>query len=657
MESLISIIVLVFTCLVVKSTGEVDFIQNLANAIEVLHSGSQTQFGQALHVVNSYNDESVVQNPTVNTTSGLVIGSTLSEAHGFFSVPYAAPPVGNLRFRDTAEIQRSSQPINASVPNYVACRQRPRDECWAGYCMINQNEDCLVLNVHVPRHVDLLNPTAHRLPVLLWIHGGSFSGGSGTTPKYDGRHLSNATECIVISINYRVGAYGFLVYNKGNDHLNGNQGLKDQQMAMRWVQENIENFGGDKDRVTIFGESAGAQSVMWHMLSSVSRPLFRRAILESNAAIFPHQTPDEAMVVTNRLLTYTGCKNATDEFKCLLEADQAKLDQYPVIMAMSVLAGDGWSGVEPFRPIIDGIEFTDQPLTLFQAGKWNTDKEYIIGANTQEVEVLQYYIPIGGQLSENLYYKTNEIFLGEVGPIVAEYYTNLIGPDGNDYSKILGIEAGDAFFICPSRAMTRFAFDTADNPNNLYFYMFDTAPDGEYCHAVYPKNETCGYAYHSSEIPYVLRTGPDFGYIFNEDEIIVCDQFSKYWGNFARNGNPNDNTGGPDFPDFTNWPPYVRSNDGNSWSNIHLMPISFVETRYKEEICDFWDSLDFYVNMSDAVTPTTPDLPVKETTTVDKAVTTTGNQETTSSAKALQLSNCIPLLMFSSLRFSMRLLY
>lgn len=139
-----------------------------------------------------------------------------------------------------------------------------------------------------------------------------------------------------------------------------------------------------------------------------------------------------------------------------------------------------------------------------------------------------------------------------------------------------------------------------------------------------------------------------FRYIFNEDEITVCDQFSKYWGNFARTGNPNDNTGSPDFPDFINWPPYVRTNDENSWSNIRIKPAPFVEARYKEEICDFWDSLDFYVNMTDALLSTTTELLDTKTTTIEKIVTTTDYQETTSSMKPLRPYNFISLLIFYS---------
>ncbi|XP_077971643.1 crystal protein-like [Styela clava] len=578
---------------------------------------------------------------TITTTSGQVIGSILDEAHAFFSVPYAAPPVGKLRFRNTEPVLKSLNPINATIPNRLNCRQLPHTECEAGHCIILQDEDCLVLNVFVPKTVDLSsqNPGTN-LPVLLWIHGGAFFSGTGTSPKTDGRWLSQATNTIVVTINYRLGAYGFLVYNKGSDYLNGNQGLKDQQMAMQWVQQNIENFGGDKDRVTIFGESAGAQSVMWHMLSEVSRPLYRRAILESNAAIFPHQTQQEAMDVTERLLKQLNCSadDVAIEFACLSNAPVEELDNFPKVMAASAIDGDGWSAIEPYRPIIDGVEFTDQPLTLFQTGKWNVDREYIVGANTEEVEILQYYVPGDQGLSRFAFRKINTLFFGnEVGQKTADYYEELIGPDGDDYSKILGIEAGDAFFICPSRAMSRFAYKTADNPSGLYFYMFDHPIDGKYCHEVYPKNETCGYVYHSAEIPFVFRSGD--GYYFNENDTLVADQFSKYWGNFARMGDPNNDDEGPSFPEIPYWPAYVMSPDKEDWMNIHIEPPSpFVEARYKEDICDFWDSLNFYVTFPESTGTATQ--PFSNTSLATHKVTTIKDEiNTTSSASRLTFFN------------------
>lgn len=149
--------------------------------------------------------------------------------YGFYSIPYAAPPVGPLRYQPPQPIQPSAIPINASVSSQVACYQVAKN-CSEGYCFSNVKEDCLVLDIHVPLTADLSNS---NLPVMVWIPGGSFLRGSGTSPEDDGRWLSNATNSVVVSMNYRV----------------GNQGIKDQQMALEWIQDNIRNFGGDTNQV------------------------------------------------------------------------------------------------------------------------------------------------------------------------------------------------------------------------------------------------------------------------------------------------------------------------------------------------------------------------------------------------------------------------
>ena len=148
-------------------------------------------------------------------------------------------------------------------------------------------EDCLVLNIYVPENV-IINKKDEKLPVMIWIHGGGLMTGSGSLLDYDPVYLVNKNVAIV-TINYRLGPFGFL--SMGTDSVPGNAGFRDQVMAMKWVQENIADFGGNPDSVTIFGESAGALSASTHLLSPMSEGLFQRAILQSGVKMFARASP------------------------------------------------------------------------------------------------------------------------------------------------------------------------------------------------------------------------------------------------------------------------------------------------------------------------------------------------------------------------------
>ncbi|XP_077975514.1 acetylcholinesterase-like [Styela clava] len=404
--------------------------------------------------------------PVITTTSGPVQGAKYPESYAFYSVPYALPPI---RYQPPEPIINPLSSINATVSDMLVCEQLKKN-CSNGVCIHNTNEDCLVLNINVPQSVQFVNsvPTSQNRPVLVWFHGGGFFAGGATVPEFESRTFSMETNSIIVTANYRLGAFGFLVHGEGEDMLRGNQGLKDQQLALKWVQDNIGKFGGDPNMVTIFGNSAGGQSVMFHLVSETSKPLFHRAIMQSNPAVFQYQTLEEAKRVTNRLLRFLGCPNDTlaNERQCLMDATPQQLNAGLVAaMPMSLYEDqDLWSTVEAFRPVLDGVEFTKQPFEMFQEGTWNTEKDLIVGTNTNELEIIQFYIPEQGPggkpipFTEAMYDALNRFLFGEeIGAKVSEKYKSTVsGPSIlKDYEQILGLEASHMFFDCPSRLMAR----------------------------------------------------------------------------------------------------------------------------------------------------------------------------------------------------------
>ncbi|XP_078488112.1 para-nitrobenzyl esterase-like isoform X1 [Ciona intestinalis] len=515
----------------------------------------------------------------VNTTSGLLIGSSTAEAHAFYAVPFAQPPIGSLRFRSPLPVSHLGL-IDASEYKFVQCPQINRG---------NYTEDCLVLNVFVPSTLNLDTAIApeDRLPVMVWIYGGAFLTGSSTNFFYYGKPLCNRTNTVIVTVNYRLGAFGFLSLNEGGVVLEGNQGIRDQQLALTWVQDNIANFGGDKDKVTIFGESAGAQSVVIHLVSPTSESLFHRAIIQSSPAFYQCYTNTEANELTRFLLQTINC-TGTQEIQCLLEKDADDiLAAYPAVVNFIGQRKYGVGAVETFRPYIDEVLIPDQPLKLFQTGNWN-NKAIIIGANTEEGQSESYQ-----QFHDfELFKATTTYFFGpKLAPSLIREYSKLAVnvSEVYDYTKLMEDMTGDGIFVCPTRTLARLAYETTNIPDSVFLYS-----------NAYPPNAST----HAVEIPYVFRTVPNP----TADDNIIMNIFSDYWGSFAHNGVPQSNT-------FATWPAYASTADELLRIKV---PNTTVLTGHKSEICDFWDSLGIYINL-------TTDATVEMTTSNDVGIIVTTN--------------------------------
>lgn len=322
----------------------------------------------------------------VTTRQGKVQGLRLpvpdhSHVVAFLGIPYAEPPLGKKRFR-RAEPKKAWNDVFEAKDYPNACFQSV-DKTFPGFPGIemwnpnrDMSEDCLYLNVWVPS-----SPRPHNLTVMVWIYGGGFYSGSSSLDVYDGRYLAHTEKVIVVSMNYRVAAFGFLGLH-GSSEAPGNVGLLDQRMALQWVQDNIQFFGGNPRQVTIFGESAGGASVGFHLLSPDSRPTFTRAILQSGVPNGPWATtgPAEARRRATHLAKTLGCKfsNDTEMIDCL----RNKTPQELIDEEFQVLP---WNGLFRFAfvPMVDGTVVPDTPEAMLAAGNFK-DTQILLGVNQDE---------------------------------------------------------------------------------------------------------------------------------------------------------------------------------------------------------------------------------------------------------------------------------
>ena len=287
----------------------------------------------------------------VRTDKGLVRGVENGGAREFLGIPYAAPPVGPLRWRPPQPAARWRGIRDAGKPGNV-CAQN--GSVATGVPVTSTAEDCLYLNVYTPA-----TSSFRPRPVMVWIHGGGFTGGAGSV--YDGGPLAVTGNAVVVTINYRLGPFGFLALPsldaESPGGSSGDYGLEDQQAALRWVRRNARAFGGDPRNVTIFGQSAGGESVCDNMASPTATGLFAHAITESGC-LQPLQNQQQAEHHDASFAAQLGCTSAATAAACL----RGK----PVTSLLAAAGGvpDGWA------PVVGGAALPLQQATAFATGRY-----------------------------------------------------------------------------------------------------------------------------------------------------------------------------------------------------------------------------------------------------------------------------------------------
>ena len=311
------------------------------------------------------------EDPVVDTSNGRVAGFTQtvlgSNVKTFLNIPFAQPPIGDLRFRRPLPVSNWTGTYSAKTIGN-SCHQlifntfaNKRGE--KGENMWNANttrdEDCLQLNIWVPQ------TQARKLTTMVWIFGGGFVYGTPTLDLYDGKILASQRGVIVVSINYRVGPLGFLYL--GNEKAPGNVGLLDQQLALKWIHTNIEAFGGDQNAITLFGESAGAASISYHLMSAGSESYFGRAILQSGSSLahWAYQPPEVAKQFAVIFAKKMGCSQTSDDdiVNCLKGKDPSEMANTQWNVPLTCLTF-------PFVPTLDNYFITKSPTDFFHFRKF-----------------------------------------------------------------------------------------------------------------------------------------------------------------------------------------------------------------------------------------------------------------------------------------------
>ncbi|XP_034530099.1 cAMP-regulated D2 protein [Notolabrus celidotus] len=529
-------------------------------------------------------DTNAAPGPVVVTKNGQMKGVTADKAHIFSGVPYADPPVGAYRWKPPRPVSPWSGVYDASSPR-AACMQAcsgPITE----ECPRVVSEDCLYLNIFVPLDVDFTSPLRSTLPVMVWIHGGDFIAGSASKPLYDGRFISNFTHCVVVSLEYRLGAFGFLVSGK-QPHTSalGNYGILDQQTALLWVQQNIAVFGGDPGKVTIFGESAGAQSVSLHLMIQSSKPLFKQAVLQSLPFSIPLKTRHDALKLGKDFAKQTNC--SVSDVVCLLSlSPQAVLDAQMKTSSKIVNPFRFLEVFETWGPHIDGELIKEQAVTAFLKGHWQKEKQVLLGTTSEEGVIFVYGVfnkPVSA--IESTVYIT-AIFKQHALRILHKYLPLYRDADRRG---MLAQIVTDYVFLCPSRRSARAG--TAAG-SEVWMYVFDHVASD---HRVWSGLTFCyQHVCHGAELPFLFNSASVANFTLSPPEKLMSNRMLCYWGAFAHTGDPSSRAQQTTFCREQRLPVWPRYSDTSGWLMMNFTVRSHAQVGTRNHVCDFWDKLGIY---------------------------------------------------------------
>ncbi|HMI89126.1 MAG TPA: carboxylesterase/lipase family protein [Polyangiaceae bacterium] len=478
----------------------------------------------------------------IELSLGRLSGKSEESTCAYLGIPYGKPPVGDLRFA-APQPADGWQGVRDTTMFGPSCMQAASAVGGAS----TRSEDCLSLNVYTPEPA----PSA-KLPVMVFIHGGGYTLGSSST--YDGHLLSQKGPVVVVTMNYRLGVFGFFAHpaldSERADAPSGSDGIRDQQLALRWVKDNISAFQGDANNVTVFGESAGSFSATLHLVSPGSRDLAHHFILESGAAVgggYGTTTRDAGYALSTSMASEL-CAGAPNVVACLRAKPAQELVDWTG--GATGIFGAAWGPVVEGRA---GGVLPDSPQNLIANDDYNRAASVIAGSNKNEWGLFQQPVLGGTPITTMAEFKAN--LAQQFGARAAEveaHYTVASDAEANDVFIRL---VTDATFRCPTRVLARL---TTAHGTRFYLYSFEE-----------------GVAYHGDELAYVFGT-PVFTGIPPQAALVATTQ--SYWTRFAVAGDPNASG-------LPMWPMYDSASD----QHLVLKNPPAIGSALAKSDCDFWE--------------------------------------------------------------------
>ncbi|KAJ6640046.1 Esterase B1 [Pseudolycoriella hygida] len=535
--------------------------------------------------------DSLIVKTNYGPVKGLSRKSVVGEQYiSFRGIPYAKPPIGKLRFKDP-------QPIEPWTHTLDATKQGPTSMGLDFVSMtLNKgcSEDCLTLNIYTKN----LHPRK-PYPVMLWIHGGGWRWGDSTENIYGPDYLLEK-DVVFVSINYRLGALGFLCIDDPSVEVPGNAGLKDQVLAMRWVRENIKYFGGDDRNITIFGESIGGFSVHLHMISELSQGLFDKAIVQSGSALADIANANQSVNWAERLATVLGWNSQLGQtyFEYLQNVSALDIvtvqDSLMNPMERKLYGGMIFgSTVEPY--VAEQSFMAQDPLDVYQ-NAWGNKIPLIIGGTSEEGLLFrrvmthnlimfkdpQIFETIFARLkcgkgtaeSREIAEKIQNFYYGDEVPSIANMDT---------YTDVIS----DKNFLHGMHMAVKARVNDPDSAATYYYrFNFETKTNFTSMKVVFAHPNIKG-ACHAEDLEYLFKTSFSKPVVINSIEHKTIDRMVSSWTSFAKTGNPNNEAIAP-----TYWkavekgapPPYKCLNISDE--------VTFVDYPEAKRM-EFWDQLNY----------------------------------------------------------------
>ena len=482
-----------------------------------------------------------VEQRTANGVLGGVVSAD-GKVRTFKGIPYAAPPVGPLRWK-APQPAAAWTGVRKATEYGARCMQAPIYSDMIFHDS-GPSEDCLYLNLWMPAA-----PAQARLPVMVWIYGGGFAAGATSEPRQDGGNLSKKG-VLVVSMNYRLGIFGFFSHptltRESGHNSAGNYGLLDQVAALTWVRDNIAVFGGDPGNVTIFGESAGSFSVSALMASPLSQGLFRRAIGESGAFFGDTLRPQSRAGAESDGVEFAEARLGTDSIEALRERPAAE-----------ILQAAAKPGAARFVPNIDGYFLPESVEAIFAAGK-QSHVPLLAGWNADEMNYRGIF-GRGDATLENFKARARALYGDRAQGLLKVYPAETDGQAKRSAQDL----AGDRFIGYPTWKWLEMQLKTGKAP--VYRYRFEQtlplaadAPAG-----------TEAAAPHASEIEFVFQVLSSRALPWRPEDRKVSELMGSYWSNFAKTGDPNGEG-------LVRWPAY--GDDGYQVLHLRADPAAAPDT-------------------------------------------------------------------------------